>query len=388
MKRETRKLLFALGGLAAAALFALVLFLRLSTGPAREADADTDMLRAVQVRRGTLRETIVANGVIEPRSRVIVQSEIPGIVARVHVDSGDRVAQGQPLVELDKSRLEDQAAELRAAVAAEDARSRVDLVARAEADQAKVRLDHARSLELHRRGVLSQERLEESEHRLEVARIAVSDARAEKEARQAVAAQARRSLEKVERDLERSVIRSSVAGIVVERRVEVGAAVADLQNGGTVVAELADDSSIHLVGEVDERDVGRVREGSEAEIEVDALPGEKFRGVVHDVASAATRDETISFFQVKVEIAPDARLRVGMSALARILVGLHEKVLLVPNSALIQTHDGPRVRVVEGERDDSPEERAVNALYSDGLDTAIADGLRESDYVLVYTSPK
>jgi HlyD family secretion protein len=191
----------------------------------------------------------------------------------------------------------------------------------------------------------------------------------------------------VERDLEKSVIRSPVDGVITKRRVEVGAAVADLQNGGTVIAELADDSRIHLLGELDENDVAGVREGQSAEIRVDAFPGELFAGTVRKIASAGAHEGSLSIFEVEIEIEPDPRVRVGMSADARIVVREHANALLVPNAALVRGEDGPRVRVPDPGSDEV-RLLEIRELTSDGFRTALAEpegaaALGEGDTVLV-----
>ena len=101
----------------------------------------------------------------------------------------------------------------------------------------------------------SKERIEDLAHTVRVLEIALSDAHAELAARRASVLEAENAHRRVERDLAKTVIRSPVDGVVVRRTVEVGTAVADLQNGGTVVATLADDSRIHVLAQVDENDV-------------------------------------------------------------------------------------------------------------------------------------
>jgi HlyD family secretion protein len=335
----------------------------------------------VAVARGDLPETVVATGVLEPRARVVVQSEIPGIVAAVHIDDGERVAKGQPLVELDRERLEDRVAELAAVLEMRRARARFDLVGRARAELDEARRDLARERQLYERGVASKERLEDLVHAVRVLEIALSDAHAELAARRAAVLEAENAHRRVERDLAKTVIRSPVDGVVVRRAVEVGTAVADLQNGGTVVATLADDSRIHVLAQVDENDVAGVRVGQPARVHVDAFPREVFEGKVRKVSSSGTSDGGVSSFDVEIELAPDERIRVGMSADARVEVHRHQRVLLVPNTALVRTEAGPRVRVAsQGRR---PELVPIDEGYSDGFRTAVLRGLSEGDTVLV-----
>jgi HlyD family secretion protein len=378
---RSRKLLTGLAvGLGLLALLWLV-YLGLTwdlRAGAREPDA---AFRPVAVERGDLPETVVATGVLEPSARVVVQSEIPGIVAAVHVDDGERVTRGQAMVELDRERLEDRVAELAAALEMRRARARYDLVGRARADLDEARRDLARARRLLERGVASKERIEDLAHEAQVAEIALSDARAEQAARRAAVLEAENALRRVERDLAKTMIRSPVDGVVVRRQVEVGTAVADLQNGGTVVATLADDRRIHVLAEVDENEVAGVRVGQPASVRIDAFPEEIFEGTVRKVSSSGTAEGGLASFEIEIELAPDERVRVGMSADARVEVGRHRGVLLVPNTALVRTEDGAEVRTVG--RGGRPELVRVEQGYSDGFRTVVRGGLSEGDTVLV-----
>ncbi|MCP4037565.1 MAG: efflux RND transporter periplasmic adaptor subunit [bacterium] len=338
-------------------------------------------LGTVRVERGVLTEQVVANGRLEPGARVVVQSEIPGIVAQVHVDDGDRVEPGQPLVELDRERLEDRVAEMAAVLEVRRARARVDLVGRAEVELRKARRDLERAHELHARGIASVEALELEEHRAALAQISLHDAHAEKAARRASVRESENSLRRMRRDVEKSTIRSPIGGVVVRRAVEIGTAVADLQNGGTVVATLADDRRLHVLAEVDENDVAAVRVGQQVEVRIDAFPDETLVGQVRKVSSAGRAEGSVSSFEVEIELGSDPRARVGMSADTRIQVGRHLDVLLVPNGAIDREGDEPRVRRGEEERSGSEWVR-IEEGASDGFHTIVRAGLEEGDVVL------
>jgi HlyD family secretion protein len=345
---------------------------------AREPDA---AFRPVTVERGDLPETVVATGVLEPSARVVVQSEIPGIVAAVHIDDGERVTQGQALVELDRERLEDRVAELAAALEMRRARAGFDLVGRARAELDEARRDLERGRSLFERSVVSKQRIEDLTHAVRMSEIALSDARAELAARHAAVREAENAHRRVERDLAKTVIRSPNDGVVVRREVEVGTAVADLQNGGTVVATLADDRRIHLLAEVDENDVAGVKLGQPARVHIDAFPGEVFEGTVRKVSSSGTSEGGVSSFEIEIELSPDHRVRVGMSADARVEVRRHQRVLLVPNTALVRTEQGTKVRVEQ--RGGHSELVSIDEGYSDGFRTVALRGLAEGDTVLV-----
>ena len=121
--------------------------------------------------------------------------------------------------------------------------------------------------------------------------------------------------------------------------------------------------------------------GQPARVHIDAFPGEVFEGRVRKVSSSGTSDGGVSSFEVEIELAPDERIRVGMSADARVEVGRHRRVLLVPNTALVRTEAGAKVRVAsQGRRSELV---PIDEGYSDGFRTAVLRGLSEGDTVLV-----
>jgi HlyD family secretion protein len=378
-----RRLLHGLLIALALGAFLSLVYLGLTWDLRQDASRESAGFRTETVARGGLDEKVVATGTLEPFARVVVQSEIPGVVARVLVDEGQRVERDQPLVELQRERLEDRAAQLRAQLAEREARARFDLVGRAQAELDKARRNQSRAERLRREDILSEERLEDLRHAVRLAEIGLTDATAERAARLAAADQARNALRRAERDLEQTVIRSPVNGVLVSRPVEVGTAVADIQNGGTVVAELADDRRIHMTAEVDENEVARVRVGQAAAVRIDAFPGEDFEGRVRRVSASGESDGSMSSFEVEIEIDPDPRVRVGMSADARIAVAHHADALLVPNAAILRTDTGPRVRRAQDGDRGAFELVEIREVYSDGFQTVVVNGVAEGDVLLV-----
>lgn len=384
IQRSRRWATALVGALGVVALLWLV-YLGL-TWDLRAAPGDSEAaFQPVLVARGELAETVVATGVLEPSARVVVQSEIPGIVAAVHIDDGERIHKGQALVELDRERLEDQVAELAASLARHRALARIDLVGRARAELDKGRRDLDREQRLFAKGVVSRERIEDLEHRVRLLEIALSDAHAEQAARRAAVMEAENAHRRVERDLAKTVIRSPIDGVVVQREVEVGTAVADLQNGGTVVATLADDRRIHVLAQVDENEVAEVRVGQPARVHIDAFPGEVFSGRVRKLSSSGTSDGGVSSFDIEIELAPDPRVRVGMSADARVELQRHHGVLLVPNTALLRAGDGTQVRRLNPDR--SVELVSIEEGYSDGFQTIVTRGIAVGDAILARPDP-
>jgi HlyD family secretion protein len=379
-----RRAAWVAGAGVAVVLGAALVFRGLTRDLRPEGEDPSARFRPAPVRLGDLRETIVASGTMEPLVRVPVIAEISGIIAIVHVEEGDRVRRGQPLFELDRERLEARVAERRAELDLRRANARYDLVGRAEAERDRARRDLERISRLAEQEVASQLELESFEHELRIAEIALRDAHAELAARRAAGAQGREMLRQAERDLANSIVRAPIDGVVIQRDGQIGRAVADVtSSGGTVLAVIADDRRIRLVAEVDENDIARVRLDQEAVVSIDAFPGETFAGRVRKVSSAGTVVGKVSSFEVEIELEAGSRLRVGMSSDARIVVGEHRGVLLIPNTAIVRRDRTTLVRVPDGNGDSAYHLSPIRAGVSDGFRTVVAAGLSEGDAVLI-----
>jgi HlyD family secretion protein len=372
------------GGGVALILGAALVFRGLTADLRPDGEDPAARFRHAPVRRGDLRETIVASGTMEPLVRVPVIAEVSGIIATVHVEEGDRVRRGQPLFELDRERLEARVAERRAALELRAANARYDLVGRAAAERDRARRDLERISELRERDVASSLELENLEHELRLAEIALHDAHAETAARRAAVKQVREMLRQAERDLANAVVRAPIDGVVIERDGEIGRAIADVtSSGGTVIAVIADDRRIRLIAEVDENDIAQVRVGQDARVSIDAFPDETFPGRVQKVSSSGTVVGNISNFEVEIRLEPTPRLRVGMSSDARIVVREHRGVLLIPNTAIVRRDAGTLVRVPDVGGGGAYHLSPVETGFSDGFRTVISEGLQEGDVILI-----
>lgn len=365
-------------------LASVLVFRGLTADLGPEDDVPIDSLRSESIARDDLLETVMASGTMEPRVRVPVIAEVSGIIALVHVEEGARVVRGQPLFELDRERLEARVAEQRAELSLRQANASFDLVGRASVDRDRAAQDLARAKALREKGVASELELERAERDARVAEIAVHDAAAELAARAAAVLQARETLRQAERDLRNAVVGAPIDGRVIERAGEVGRAVADVTaNGGTTIAVIADDTRIRLVAEIDENDVARVRPGQRALVTLDALPDETFEGTVRKISSAGAIEANVASFTIDVELPADERLRVGMSADARVVIAEHAGVLLIPNSGLVRRDREVLVRVPDVGGGHAYRLVPVKTGYSDGFRTIISEGLSDGDVVLV-----
>lgn len=275
------------------------------------------------IERGDLRVTVTATGTLQPTNQVDIGSEVSGAIKRVFVDFNDTVEAGQPIAELDTAQLEARVASARAALAVQEASL---LQAQATAAEAEAKLK--RSRELASQSVASQQALEADEAAAKRAAAQVASARA-----QVTSAQA--ALREAETALDKAVIRSPIAGIVISREVEPGQTVAaSFQT--PVLFKIAEDlrhMELHL--DVDESDIGQVREGQTAAFRVDAYPGKTFAAHIVSVRFNPREVNNVVTYETVLAVDnPELLLRPGMTATAEIRVAEHKDVLLVPNRAL------------------------------------------------------
>jgi HlyD family secretion protein len=303
--------------------------------------AATTQYSTEEVERGNLTVTVSATGKLAPTNQVQVGSELSGLVETVTVDVNDRVVKGQPLAVLDVSRLDDQIAQSRAALNANQAQ-----VAQAQATVAESQAQLARLEEVSR---LSGGRVP-AKVELEQGRAAVQRAVAALRAAQANVVSARAALSSAETQRYKAVIRSPVNGVVLARQIDAGQTVAASFNTPTLFVIAEDLSAMELQVAIDEADVGSVKEGQLASFTVDAFPGKTFPATITRVdlgsnlsaqsatssstSSSTTQSQVVSYAATLSVANADQQLRPGMTATAEIITRSKPNVLLVPNAAL------------------------------------------------------
>jgi HlyD family secretion protein len=305
------------GGIVVLLALAAVLLLR------SNADRETARYTTEAARHGELVVKVSATGHLEPTNQVEVGSELSGIVDAVLVDFNDRVRAGEVLARLDTDTLQATVLQSEATLAATHARVR----------QVEATVEETR-LKLERCARLAEARLCPAEE-LDTSRAAHRRAQADLASAQAQVAEARARLEADRTRLSKAVIVSPIDGVVLDRAVEPGQTVAaSLQ--APVLFRLAEDlAKMELHVDVDEADVGEVREGQVARFSVDAFPNRSFDARIVQVRFGAREvDGVISYETVLRVDNADLSLRPGMTATAEIVVQQIDNALLVPNAAL------------------------------------------------------
>lgn len=293
----------------------------------------TPRYKTEAVEFGTLVVTVSATGNLQPTNQVEVGSELSGIVNQVFVDDNDQVKKGQELARLDTSKLLDAVAKSRANLVAAEAQ-----VLQTQATAAEARAALARYQQV---AELSGGKVP-SKNEMDIAEATVKRAEANEASAHASVTQARANLQSDETDLAKASIRSPINGVVLTRQVEPGQTVAASFQAPVLFTLAEDLAKMELQVDVDEADVGQVKEGQQATFTVDAWPGRKYEAVITRVGFGSQEKEGVISYLTTLAVAnDDLSLRPGMTGTAEITTLTRDNALLVPNAALRFTPPAP-----------------------------------------------
>ncbi len=318
--RRRRARLYQVIGLLllAAGVAAAVLFWR-----GRTAKSKVVRYVTAQAKVGDLKETITATGTLKGLDSVDVGAQISGKLTKIYVDFNDHVAVGQVLAEIDTTSAQSKIDQSHAQVNAADAS-----LSLAKATQAQTKAQYARSVDLSAKGLISSKDLDSAKADADRAAASITSAMAQ-------ATLARASLKDAETQLSYAVIRSPIDGIVLSRLVEPGQTVAASMSAPVLFTIARDLTQLRLYVDIDEADVGKVKEGQAATFLVDAWNGHSFPSKVVSVHNLPTTGQTVVTYQAVLTVDNSERLlRPGMTATATITTDERKGALLVPNAAL------------------------------------------------------
>jgi len=321
------------------------------------------------VSHGKLIRTISANGTVTPLELVEVGTQISGTVIQINADFNDRVETDQILAKLDPALLN---AQLQQSIAnLKNAQTNLSLATN------KV----IRSRKLVKKGFISSEALDEAEQQLEAARAQVDVNRAQ-----------------VTRDranLNYSVIRSPISGVVVARDVNVGQTVAANFQTPTLFQIARDLRQMQINISVAEADIGQIHTNQHITFTVDAFPEREFSAVVRQIRLNPTIQENVVTYNVVATVFnEDGSLLPGMTANVRFIVTEKSEVLRIPNAALrykpaqnlanADTKPQPGHRLVYRLENNFPQPVQIRTGITDGrLTEIISDELSENDSVII-----
>ena len=275
------------------------------------------------VQTASITQVVSSTGTLQAVVTVQVGSQVSGTIEKLFADFNTKVKAGQIVAQLNQDKFR----------AAEDQARANLLAAQSNIEKSKVGVaDTLRTLERNRQ-LRTKELMAQSD--LDAAQAAYDAAVAQVEVNRAQAAQAQASLKQATVDLNNTVIRSPVDGLVISRNVDVGQTVAASLQAPTLFTIANDLARMEVHTNVDEADVGNVREAQEVTFTVDAFPSRRFRGRVHQVRYAPIVVQNVVTYVAVVRIDnKELLLKPGMTANVQFLVSRKEDVLTIPNMAM------------------------------------------------------
>lgn len=317
--------------------------------------------------RGTVETKTVATGNVEPRYEILIKPQISGIISEVLKEAGQRVTEGEIIA---KVKVIPEMGQLNSA------ESRVN-VARISLEQ--VESTHRRDEQLFKQGILTAEEFDVSKANYRKAKEELANAQSSLEI-------VRDGISRNTRSSSTTQIRSTITGMILNVPIKVGNSVIQSNsfNDGTTIASVANMNDMIFRGNVDETEIGKIREGMPIKLTVGALGTRTFDAVLEYVSPKGEEKNGAIQFEIKAAVSlPDTSfVRAGYSANAEIVLERAENVLTIPESTVEFHGDTAFVQVVKQEKPKQIfEKRQIKTGLSDGIKIEVKEGLTEKDKI-------
>ena len=319
--------------------------------------------------------TVTATGTIEPVTEVTVGTQVSGIIDKIYVDYNSVVHKGQVIAELDKTNLQSELT------------SAQSNLANAQSNLIYQTSNYKRYQTLYKKGLVSTDDFEN-------ARLNYQQAVAQVRVQQ-------QSVQKARTNLGYATITSPIDGVVLDKEVEEGQTVASSMTTPTLFIIAKDLTDMRVIADVDEADIGNVKEGQRVTFTVDAFPDDVFEGKVTQVRQEATTESNVVTYEVVIS-APNADLKLKPGLTANVTIFTQEKydVLAIPSKALRFTPSDKLLTKEQSIKDEAKgaankvwvkdgnvfRSIAVNVGITNGSLTEITSGLTEGPAVLTEIS--
>lgn len=322
-----------------------------------------------KVAQKTLQNSVTATGTIEAVTSVTVGTQVSGIVNKLYVDYNSQVKKGQVIAELDKTNLLSELNTAKANLAS----------AQSSLNYQAANMERYRTL--YKKGLVSAD---EYENALLTYRQAKEQVASSKE-----------NVQRAQTNLGYATITSPIDGTVISKSVEEGQTVAASFNTPELFTIAKDLTNMQVVANVDEADIGNVKEGDRVTFTVDAYPDDTFEGTVKQVRLEATTTNNVVTYEVVIS-APNADLKLKPGLTANVTIYTQERsgVLAVANKALRFTPTketvGKDMKIVDCKGKNKVWTLNGNTLtahpvtigQSDGINTEITKGLKQGDKIV------
>ena len=343
----------------------------------RKSSSNSYYIETATAARGDVSNSVTATGSIEPVTQVEVGTQVSGIIDKLYADYNSVVTKGQLIAEMDKVTLQ---SELTSQQATYDG---------AKAEYEYQQKNYLRNQALHEKQLISDTEFEESTYNYAKAKSAYESSEA--------------NLAKAKRNLAYATITSPIDGVVISRAVEEGQTVAAGFETPTLFTIAADLTQMQVIADVDEADIGGVKEGQRVEFTVDAYPNDTFEGTVTQVRLEATEESNVITYEVVISAHnPDLKLKPGLTANVTIYIAERRNVVNIPVKALRFVPDPPSGKAPDPEQAPHPQAPANDSLKTvwvqegqewkprqvkvgmdNGVNVEICSGLNEGEVVAV-----
>ena len=369
MTNKKKKLIICMS-VAIAIIAAVTIFMR-----SNKRQPITIIYETAKVERATISNSVTATGTIEPVNKVEVGTQVSGIISKIYVDYNSIVKKGQVIAELDKINLESELASAKANLAS----------SKSELDYQET--NYKRMKALHDRGFISDDDFD-------IADLSY------KKAKEAYLVQLQ-TVQKAQTNLGYATITSPIDGVVLSKDVEEGQTVAASFSTPTLFTIARDLTDMQVVANVDEVDIGNVRDGQRVTFTVDAFPDDTFEGRVKQVRQQGEEESNVVTYEVVIS-APnnDLKLKPQLTANVNIYTEEIENVVSVPAKALRfspskeMMNDGEKIKDCNATNKLWIKEANILKAYpvktgiTNGIRTQILEGVKEGTAVITNAKAK
>ena len=316
---------------------------------------------------GTIENKTVATGKIEPRDEILIKPQISGIVSEVYKEAGQMIREGDVIATV---KVIPEMGQLNSA----ESRVRV-----AEINLEQIELVYARQKELYKKGVIAKEEFDASEADYNKA---VEEQNNAKDALDIV----REGVSKKYANLSNTQIRSTITGMILDVPIKAGNSViqANTFNDGTTIASVANMNNLIFRGNIDETEVGKIKEGVPIALTVGAINSQKFDATLEYISPKGQEQNGAVLFEIKAAIkVPDSIfIRAGYSANAEIVKSRATNVLTIPESSIEFSNDSAYVYMLKQENPKQVfDKHLIKAGLSDGIKVEVKEGLTAEDKI-------
>ena len=369
MTNKKKKLIICIS-VAIAIIAAVTIFMR-----SNKRQPITIIYETAKVERATISNSVTATGTIEPVNKVEVGTQVSGIISKIYVDYNSIVKKDQVIAELDKINLESELASAKANLAS----------SKSELDYQET--NYKRMKALHDRGFISDDDFD-------IADLSY------KKAKEAYLVQLQ-TVQKAQTNLGYATITSPIDGVVLSKDVEEGQTVAASFSTPTLFTIARDLTDMQVVANVDEADIGNVRDGQRVTFTVDAFPDDTFEGRVKQVRQQGEEESNVVTYEVVIS-APnnDLKLKPQLTANVNIYTEEIENVVSVPAKALRfspskeMMNDGEKIKDCNATNKLWIKEANILKAYpvktgiTNGIRTQILEGVKEGTAVITNAKAK